>query len=112
MADEPKDLAPDPTTLPGGENFDVETASDADYKEHKKILTRRKEMADLAPATPLIALAAETAPAAASAPQPLDPIEAVHTDGRRRRFSQVSWDLMGEDKSGYSEVVAKPSNLK
>lgn len=112
MADEPKDLAPDPATLPGGASFDVDNASDADYKKHVKILERRKEMANLAPATPLVAVAAETAPAVASVPQPLDPIEAVHNvTGERRRFSETTWDLLGDDRQGWELAVAKPADL-
>lgn len=114
MADEPKDLAPDPATLPGGANFDVESASDADYKEHKKILTRRKEMADLAPATPLTATIEGVVPAPVARPaKPVDEISAVHSvTGQPRNFSAVSWDLMGDDKSGYVEAVAKPADLE
>ncbi|MGI4864157.1 MAG: hypothetical protein ACRYFZ_09570 [Janthinobacterium lividum] len=109
MADDLDKPAPDPTTLPGGAAFDVDNASDADYKEHKKILTRRKEVADLA-VTPSVALESTT-----TAPEQHDPtdIVAVHPELGTRRFSSLAWKTLetNGEHGGWEVEVAKPETL-
>lgn len=100
----------DPATLPGGAAFDVDNASEADYKKHKTILQRRAEVAELTPTT-LTAVSADApyASAVSAEPNP-DDIRAMK-DGEVRYFTPTTWDMMGQNTFGWERTVEKPANV-
>jgi hypothetical protein len=98
----------DPATLPGGAAFDVDNASEADYKKHKTILQRRAEVAELTPVTATLEATAQAAPVSVE-PNPND-IRAMK-DGEVRYFTPTTWDLMGDNRFGWEPSVAKPANI-
>jgi len=102
----------DPATLPGGAAFDVDNASEADYKKHKTILQRRAEVAELTPAT-LTAVSSQTGPAVGvpAEPNPGD-IKAMNKAGEVRYFDPITWGVLGDEKGGWEETVEKPADLK
>lgn len=100
--------------LPGGEDFDVEGASSEDFDKHYEILARRAKLAGLSvpEATPLVALAAEASPVKAvpAEPNPGD-IRMVNKAGEFRYFDPITVEALGEDRKGWEEAVAKPTDI-
>ncbi len=92
-----------PDYQPGGTLFDVDNASPKDYARHAEILRRRAEVAGLQAVLPQPIVAAPPAE-----PDPND-IHAVK-GGEVRYFTAITWEQLGEQRGGWEQAVAKPTD--